>query len=263
MNEGDADARKAAAAAIRTMGERAVPSLIARLAPRDGRQRDLLMSISRRLPSVRLSALDRYISIEAERGYAASALGVIGPAAQEAVPARIAASLETNSFCAARARAALIQIRQEPTESLVLPSAETRNLTNWLQRAQILLALGSNVQASADSMVAAIGTNTVEQFQIVEALGRNNREPDASVMLLRGLLKDSSSGIRANVLNMLIMQRAFAQPARRDILQCTNDPDAGVRANADYALLFAFPKQPASVGSKGAPPAQPPAGQRE
>jgi hypothetical protein len=248
MNEGDAEAREVAAAAIRTMGERAVPSLTARLARRDGRQRHLLMSLSRRLPSIRPSTRDRYISIEAERGYAASALGVIGPAAKAAIPALITASLETNSFCAARARAALIQIRQEPTESVVLPSAETRNLTNWLQQAQVLLALGSNVQASADSMVAAIGTNIVEQFQIVEALGRNHREPDASVMLLRGLLKDSNSGIRANVLNMLIMQRTFAQPARGDILQCTNDPDAGVRANADYALLFAFPKQPASVG---------------
>ena len=263
LNEGDADGREAAVAAIRMIGPRAVPSLIARLAPRDGRQRELLISINRRLPSFRPSARDRYISVEAERGYAASALGVIGPAAEAAVPALITASLETNTFCAARAKAALIQIRHEPTESLALPSADERNLTNWLQRAQILLALGSNVQASADSMVAAIGTNTAKQFQIVEELGRNNREPDASVILLRGLLTDSNSGIRANALNMLIMQRTFAQPARGDILHCTNDPDNGVRTNAAYALLFAFPKQSASVGSKGAPPPRPQADQRE
>jgi hypothetical protein len=257
MNEGDTDQRREAAAAIRAMGNRAIPHLIARLAPRDGRHREFLRWLDRHTPSMRAGLPDRHISVEAERGYAASALGVIGPAAKAAVPALLTASLETNSFYAVRAKAALIQIRREPTDELTLPRAETGNLTNWLERAEILLALGSNIQASADTMVAAIGTNTAEEFKILEELGRNNRDPDASVMLLRGLLKDSNWGIRMNALNMLIMQRAFARPARPDILQCTNDTNAGVRANADYALLFAFPKQPTSTGARGSHSPQP------
>jgi hypothetical protein len=197
MNEGDTDQRLEAVAAIRAMGNRVLPHLIARLAPRDGRQREFLRWLDRHTPSMRAGLPDRHISIEAERGYAASALGVIGPAAKAAVPALLTASLQTNSFCGIRAKAALIQIRREPTDELTLPRAEIGNLTNWLERAEILLALGSNIQASADTMVAAIGTRTDEKFKIVEELGRNNREPDASVMLLRGLLKDSNWGIRA------------------------------------------------------------------
>ena len=257
MNEGDADARAAAVAVIRAMDSRAVPALIARLAPRDGRLRESFMWIDRHLPSTHLKLRDRYISVEAERGYAANALGAIGQAAEAAIPALIVASMNTNSFCAAKAKAALIQIRYDLTESLALPPAETRNLTNWLQRAEILLALGSNVQASADSMVATIGENTAERFNILEALGRNNREPNASVLLLRGLLKDDNFGVRANAINMLIMQRTFAKPARKEILQRANDSDAGVRANATYALLFAFPEQAASGGPKATSSTQP------
>jgi len=246
LNEGDADQRQAAVEAVRAMDSRAVPALIARLAPREGRLRDSFIWAYRHLPSIHPSVRDRYISADVERGYVANALGAIGPTARAAIPALIAASMDTNSFCAARAKAALIQIRQDWTASLALPRAETRNLTNWLQTAEILLTLGSNVQASADRMVAAIGTNNAQRFQIVEALGRNNGEPNASVVLLRGLLKDKEPGVRGNVLNMLIMQRAFAKAARKDILQCTNDSDASVCANARFALLFAFPEQGAS-----------------
>jgi hypothetical protein len=263
MNEGDAEEREAAVAAIRAMDNRAVPALIARLARRDGRLRGAFMWIDRHLPSLRIPVRDRYISVDAERGYAASALGAIGSAAKVAIPALITASMETNSFCAAKARAALIQIRHDRTESLALPSPEIRNLTNWLQRAEILLSLGSNVQASADSMVAAIGANTAELFNILEALGRNRGEPNASVLLLQGLLKDDNAGVRGNGLNMLIMQRAFAKVARKDILRCTNDSDAAVRGNATYALLFAFPEQATAGGSKGAGSTQPKAGQRK
>ena len=249
MNEGDTDQRAAAVVAIRAMDSQAVPALIARTAPRDGRLRDALIWMSH-LPLLQAQVRDRFISIEAERGYAASALGAIGPAAKAAVPALLSASKETNSLCAARARAALIQIRHEPTESLALPPAEIGSLTNWLQRAEILLALGSNVQASADSMVAEIGGNNAKRFDIVEGLGQNSLEPNASVLLLRGLLKDPEPGIRGNVLNMLIMQRPFAKAARQEILQCsTNDPSVGVRGAARFALLFAFPEQAALVTS--------------
>lgn len=246
LNQGDADQRRAAVAALRAMDSRAVPALMAALEPRDGRLRNSLNWVGRHLPSIRPSVRDRCLSVDVERGYAANALGAIGPTAKAAVPALIAASADSNSFCAARAKAALIQIRQDWTHSPVLPPAETRNLTNWLQDAEVLLALGSNVQASASRMVAAIGTNNAQRFEMVEALGRNNREPHAAVVLLRGLLKDHEPGIRANALNMLIMQRAFASAARADILRCVNDPDAGVRANAKFALTFAFPEQVAS-----------------
>lgn len=259
LNESDADGREAAVVAIRAMENRAVPALIARLPERDGRLRKALISFTGHFPSLR----DRYISVEVERGYAASALGAIGLAAKAAIPALITASMDTNSFCAARAKAALIQIGQGRAESVALPAPETWNLTNWLQRAETLLALGSNVQASADEMVAAIGTNNTRRFEIVEALGWNNREPHASVLLLRGLLKDKEPGIRMNVLNMLISQRAFARGARKDVLQCTNDSDANVRANARFALLFAFPEQASSdTSTKDADSTEPKAGQR-
>jgi hypothetical protein len=133
-------------------------------------------------------------------------------------------------------------VRRPHERSLPLPPAKISNLTNWLQSAEILLSLGSNVQASADEMVVAIGNNNAERFRIVETLGQNKLERDASVLLLRGLLKDKEPGIRANVLNMLIMQRHFAQAARPDILQLTNDQNAMVRANATHALLCAFPE---------------------
>lgn len=242
LNEGDTAERQAAVEALRGMEKQAVPALVARLEPRDGRLRDRLIWLSRHWPKIRLSPKERYISVEVERGYAANGLGVIGPPASAAIPALLTASLDTNSFCAARAKAALIRIRGDPMDSFLLSPAETRNLTNWLQMAEILLALGSNIQASAEHVATSIGTNRAQRFQIVEDLGRNNREPNAAVALLQGLLTDDEPGIRGNALNMLIMQRAFAYAARQDILLRTNDSDAGVRANARFALLFAFPE---------------------
>jgi len=135
--------------------------------------------------------------------------------------------------------------------SLILPLAAIPNLTNWLQSAEMLLSLGSNVQASADEMVAAIGDNHAQRFAVFEALGRNKREPKASVLLLRGLLSDKEPGIRGNVVNMLIMQKQFAQTARPEILQLTNDPDANVRGNAAFALRFAFPDNGTPALAKG------------
>ena len=246
MNEGDAAGRETAVAAIRAMGDRAVPALIARLRERDGRLTTMLISF---LASHIPSQADRYISVEVERGYTASALGAMGPVAKAAIPSLVTARMATNSFCAARARAALIQIGQDRGAPETLPAAATSNLTNWLQQAETLLSLGSNVQQGADEMVAAIGKDNARRFMIVEALGRNDREPNASVMLLRGLLRDKEPGIRGNVLNMLMLQRRFARGARQDILQCTNDPNTGVSANARFALLFVFPEQAGSAPS--------------
>ena len=239
LNEGDADGREAAVAAIRAVEKRAVPILIAQLPERDEPLGRALIWFSGHFLSLR----HRYLPLEVERGYAASALGALGPVAKVAIPALVAASMDTNSFCAARAKAALVQIGQDRAELMALPSPETRNLTNWLQRAEILLALGSNVQASAGEMVAAIGSDHARRLDIVEVLGRNNREPIASVLLLRGLLKDKEPGVRMNVLNMLCMQGGFAWGTRKDILQCTNDPDPNVRANARFALLYEFPER--------------------
>lgn len=245
LSEGDAGQRQEAFTAIRAMGEPAVPVLSSALRPRDARLRGLLISFTGHFLSMR----DKYISVEAERGYTASALGAIGPAARAAIPALLQASNDTNSFCAARAKAALIQIRQDARGSVALPSPETRNLTNWLEAAEVLLCLGSNVQASAQDMVEAIGASHAQRFEIVEALGKNGCEPNASVLLLRGLLKDKEPGIRMNVLNMLMMQRTFAKACRKDVIQCTNDPNASVRANARIALMFDFPEQAASETS--------------
>jgi hypothetical protein len=243
LNEGDDSSRHAAALAIRVIDQQAVPSLIRELAPRDGRLRDLVMRIDRRLPRTQIPAQERFLSIEAERGYAAKALGVIGPGAKASVPALLKMSFETNSFCAARARAALIQICGEPKDSLTLPATELDHLTNWLQQGEILLCLGSNITTSAECMAAEIGRNKANRFQIVESLGRNKREPDASVLLLRALLKDSESALRQNVVNMLIMQRSFARSSRADLLECAkNDDEAGVRAHAEAALRFVFLK---------------------
>lgn len=249
LNEGNADEREAAVAAVRAMKEPAVPALITLLKPRNGRPRNALIWLDFHFPSLR----DKHIPVEIERGYAASGLGAIGPYAKDAIPALITASKDTNSFCAAKSKAALIQIRQDMTDFPALPPAKTVNLTNWLQNAEILLSLGSNVQASADNMVLAIGNNNAQRIEMLEMLGRNNREPNASVLLLRGLLADKEPGVRGNVLNMLMMQRVFAKAARNDIVQCTNDANANVRNAAVYALWLVFPEQAASVTSNKGP----------
>src|SRR5450759_1734767 len=62
MNEGDTDQRLEAVAAIRAMGNRVLPHLIARLAPRDGRQREFLRWLDRHTPSMRAGLPDRHIS---------------------------------------------------------------------------------------------------------------------------------------------------------------------------------------------------------
>jgi HEAT repeat protein len=54
-----------------------------------------------------------------------------------------------------------------------------------------------------------------------------------------------------NAVNMLIMQKRFAQTARPEILQLTNDPDANVRGGAAFALRFVFPDNATPAPAKG------------
>ena len=57
--------------------------------------------------------------------------------------------------------------------------------------------------------------------------------------------------IRMSFGRLLIMQKQFAQTARPEILQLTNDPDANVRGNAAFALRLAFPENGTPALAKG------------
>jgi HEAT repeat protein len=152
--------RAAAQVALRAMGKSAVAPLTGMLEKQDSMFKRKVLACAPRFPFLYWfvpqddSALDR--------GYAASALGEIGPAASNAVPALLRVSVLTNSqinraFICPKAKAALMKIRSEPLGPLVQElEQENAGSAEWGCTARELLEFGTNALPAVPAFCRAL-----------------------------------------------------------------------------------------------------------
>ncbi len=136
--------------ALRAMGEPAVTRLIAILQTHDSRFKMSLIVFAERHPVLYKHFIVSGM-VEPEIVYrprAALALGAIGPAAREAVPALSDMTNDSNMSIAAPALAALMKIRGESVTNL-FPALEDAGAMGWDRTAATVLFMGPDEMAAA------------------------------------------------------------------------------------------------------------------
>ncbi len=163
-------------------------------------------------------------------------MGEIGPTARAAIPALRAASTNGYYLIAARAKAALIKIQQEPITSLLNALRDTQS-TNWRQAAQVAKYLGTNAEAAVPFLVDALeSTDIGVREDAVSALGGIARRPDIAVPALTLFLQDRSADIRRDAIDALCKFKEARWQIVPLFLLCLQDTDNNVWLGAAFGL---------------------------
>ncbi len=173
---------------------------------------------------------------------------------------------------AARARAALLEIRQESITPLLALLEDTHS-TNWFGAARTVRHLGTNAEAAVPLLVSALqSTNLgVVQYALL-ALGGIASRPDIAVPALIGCREDKSAYIRRAAIDALCKFKGAKQqivPLLLSSMQDTennawlgrtlyvpalvkslNNPSQAIRANADMFLKRNDPEAAGRAGIK-------------
>ena len=224
--------------ALRAMGEPAVARLIAILETNDSALKRKFIDYARRRPGVhnRVIAPRHIIPENVYHAQAATALGEIGPAAHPAIPALMKASTNNYYLVAARAKAALMKIRQEPVTALVLLLEDPRS-TRWAEAVLTVKYLGANGQAAVPLLVKALhDTNDVVRSSAAAALGGIACNPEIAVPALIDCLSDKSPDMRRDALDALCKFRTAKEQIVPVLLPRLQDPDLNVWLGAAFGL---------------------------
>jgi HEAT repeat protein len=266
---GNATERQQAEAALRALGDRAVPSLCRALLKPDSRLHSFGQRVARRTPAgIRVWMQRTLLSPDPQtRRIAAShALAVLGPAAAAAVPDLAAELAHPNSSEAWGAGRALAQIGSAAVPA-VIPLLDDSNPAVQLQATWVLKQIGEDAQAALPALTRQIGTtNPALATATIQALGRiwTNPLPEYANLLhtLRGppreavaraarsfnfparalqpplteMLKDPSPSARQMAVLSLGALTGWTAETFIGLHRAQNDPDAGVRTNATAIL---------------------------
>lgn len=225
-------------AALRAMGETAVTRLISILQRRDPAVKQKFISYARQHPAIfnQFSASRQIIPENIYHAEAATALGEIGPAARAAIPALTAASSDKSFPVASRAKAALIQIRQESIAPL-LALLEDPHSTNWFQAAWVVKHLGTKGEAAVPLLISSLqSTNAGVRVDAVSALGGIASRPDISVPALLPCLQDKNPGVRQGAVDALGKFPQAKPQLVPALLAGMQDPDLNVWLGAAFGL---------------------------
>jgi HEAT repeat protein len=279
--------RAMAQTALRTMGKSAVPPLTGMLEKEDSAFKRKVLAYAPRFPFLYWfvpqddSVLDR--------GYAASALGEIGPGASNAVPALLRVSALTNSqinrtFICPKAKAALMKIRGEPLGPLVRElEQENAGSVEWGCTARELLEFGTNALPAVPAFCGALklpnfrarnfaayalghihGNAELAVPALVEsirrgvsennawALGEFGGEAKPAVPILESHLQDSDPRMCVEILRALrrIVPRNEAKTLVPMLVETMKDQSEIVRAEAGNMLKDIDPEAAAKAGVK-------------
>jgi hypothetical protein len=245
LHESDAAQQQKAREALLDIGDNATRCLIKWLDEKDSLLRKEIFK-----PITGFSRIkNRMTANEMRRANAASALGLIGPSAAAAVPSLVRATHDDSWIVATRAKAALIQIRQEPDAALGAGLADMSNLTNWLTAASTLAALGSNLAPNIAAFLKALPERSLgTRFDLVQLLCTRHMEASVAIPIVVGCLNDQEPGVRVNTMNAVIINaqwldessahkkwlRELQAVAARALL----DTNRSVRLNSLFFLMF-------------------------
>jgi len=225
-------------AALRAMGEPAVTRLISILQSRDSVIKRKFVAYAQHHADIhnRFIAPRHVIPEDVYHSEAATALGEIGPAAQAAIPALTTASTNNYFLVAARAKAALIKIRQESITSLLVLLEDTKS-TNWNRAARTVKYLGTNGEAAVPLLINALqSTNDgVRQTAVMGLAGIASR-PELAIPALIDCLQDKSPYIRRGAVDALCQFKSAKQQIVPLFLSRLDDADNNVWLGAAFGL---------------------------
>ena len=238
-------------AALSAMRDQAIPYLVNKLHWKPAR---MMKQLYNRFPN--FSPIYQYMHGGADpRGYAAHALGQMGPMARKAVleleTLRDAPDDTPSSWYARMcAKAALIKIKQESIVPYLEQLRDKTDLTAWYQNALLLGEFGTNADAAVPCLIEALGptNHQVIQSHACSALFRIHSRPEVCVPALTPLLKSPILAVRQNALNALSSFRQAAKPAWNDIVKCLEDPDPWMRQLASKTLRVIDPEAAKKIG---------------
>ena len=276
-------------AALRAMGQPAVTRLVEILEQRDGFLKRKFVEYAKHHTDVhnRFIAPRKVIPEATYHAEAITALGEIGPAAQAAIPALIIESTNADYYVAARAKAALMKIRQDSIVPL-MESLLDLNSTNWDRVAIQAKYLGTKGAALVPLLVKGLpGTNLSMRYAAADALGGIASRPDLTVpALIDGLKLETVPGVRRSEIDALCqfkndkievvpvllgflrdndnnvwlgaafgLEKMLSPEEKKSLLapaliQSLNSPDEAIRANAATFLKRADPAVAAKAGVK-------------
>jgi hypothetical protein len=221
------DSPKEHQAAVAAMGSKAVPFLIARLRWRPSPAVRWLEAWFPRFPLL----ADYTFRHRVARYGAVYALGMLGPAAREAIPALDA--LDPNAevitpYFGASLGAALASIKQEPITPYIDKLKDTSD-PGWYQSAFLMCYLGTNAAAAIPNLIAAMEVSTnvnnsdIRRFAS-QTLSRIRSHPEVCVPALLPMLRSPNPVEHQVGLYALAPFGSDARPAWAELTNCLSDP---------------------------------------
>ncbi len=183
-------------------------------------------------------------------GYAASALGELGPAASAAIPELLAACAESDanvsaqyaSFVAVRARAALIKIRGATLDDLEAQLAERRS-SAWQDAVATAAELGEYGRPLTKVLVAALtDTSCARRDRAANALARIHADSSVAVPALAAACSNSDAGLRFFALRSITSYGTAALSARAAVIARLADALPSNRQIAITTLVAITPR---------------------
>ena len=181
---------------LRALGQPAITNLMAMLQSHDSAVETTKTNWGKATPEMH----DLFMAEQILHHAATTALGEIGPDASEAIPALEAMAKNPDVMSASRAKAALMKIRKEPIEPVLVTLADV-NSTNWLAALFIVKYLGTNAASAVPLLVRefqqADKTNSFHYRPLVaQALCGVASHPELSVPALISCLNDKDESLR-------------------------------------------------------------------
>jgi HEAT repeat protein len=187
-----------------------------------------------------------------EKAAAANCLASIGPGAEAAVPALLAAwkrdaSLEISVLHALRqigpgaspalsrlgnvsdpriAEFTVMRIKDESSQPFIEKLRDFSSSNTWWQTASLVGELGTNAESAIPLILSALrtipATNTTDLEFAIEALGQIHRQPKVCVPALIPFLNSNDFEVRRRTVVALAAFHSDARPAVNEIIQCMN-----------------------------------------
>jgi hypothetical protein len=221
------DTPKERQAALASMGDKAVPFLVARLRWKASPAVQWLLARFPRFPLLADFTFRQYV---AQYG-AVYAVGVLGPKAREAIPALEALDPNVGAISpefGASVRAAVASIKQEPLTPYIDRLKNTSD-PGWYESAYLMCYLGTNAIAAIPNLIAALEVTTNSYNPVIrsfacQALGSIHSRPEVCVPALVPMLRSPDPAERQVALLALAPFGSNARPAWTELTNCLSDP---------------------------------------